>query len=492
MVTLPMTKKPAIPTQAQQSVSRASLALATNPERALHLAPNLQPDVDLLTAEGLIAFGVKGSGKSNLLALLVEQFCRFLLPQLIIDTEGEQRGLLPLLPHGLIATASACPSGYDIIHKGLQVIVDIHCWGNDEAAALAMCQLISELFAATNGIVPQDRYPCVIHLDEASYWLPQDAVSYLSKDTRKALSDAFHKLASRGRKQGLTPFLYTQSISEVRKETIRQAGIQVLMRQTLDIDVNRYCEYIYGATEKTRAAIRALSPGKAIVILPDGSQHKVQFYARASEHSSHTPGVHTALVKFATLEVDVAALPMRDLTTEPPSVAGQAGSKPKPAAPMTARLQALLREDPTLRPVDLMRLTGCSQGLASRVCLAYFEAHPEEAAIAGRKPLHALTQRERVYALLDADPMLTPKQLAERVGCTIRLAQAYRSDYGAPLVPKGQKQEQQIRALLQENPHYTPSQIQHRMRMSLGRVRRIMARIQAESTTTSTREQEEA
>ena len=50
------------------------------------------------------------------------------------------------------------------------------------------------------------------------------AVSYLSKETRKALADAFHKLATRGRKQGLTPLLYTQSISEVAKSAIRQAS----------------------------------------------------------------------------------------------------------------------------------------------------------------------------------------------------------------------------------------------------------------------------
>jgi hypothetical protein len=36
--------------------------------KTLQLADNFQPDVDLLVGEGLIAFGVKGSGKSNLVA----------------------------------------------------------------------------------------------------------------------------------------------------------------------------------------------------------------------------------------------------------------------------------------------------------------------------------------------------------------------------------------------------------------------------------------
>ncbi len=77
--------KQTITTQTPQPEQpRASLALASDPSKALRLSPTFQPDVDLLTAEGLIAFGVKGSGKSNLLALLVEQLGRFLLPQLII------------------------------------------------------------------------------------------------------------------------------------------------------------------------------------------------------------------------------------------------------------------------------------------------------------------------------------------------------------------------------------------------------------------------
>src|SRR5450755_3202754 len=240
--------------------SRASLAIASDPSKALRLSPTFQPDVDLLTAEGLIAFGVKGSGKSNLLALLVEQLGRFLLPQLIIDTEREYQSLAHLLPRGVIAA--------------------LQSWQSDEAAALSLCQLIEELFTATTAIAPHERVPCVIHLDEAAYWLPQEAVVYLSKETRKALADAFHKLASRGRKQGLTSFLYTQSISEVAKSAIRQAGVKVLMRQTLDIDLTRYCQYIQGATARTKKAIQAYPSGKAIVILPDGSQRKVQFHTR--------------------------------------------------------------------------------------------------------------------------------------------------------------------------------------------------------------------
>ncbi len=426
-------------TQTPQPKPRSSLAMASDLSKALRLAPTFQPDVDLLTAEGLIAFGVKGSGKSNLVALLVEQLGRFLLPQIILDTEREQHSLVNLLPHGVIATASRCPSGYDILHKGLQVILDVQSWDTDEAAALAMCQLIHELFTSTNAQAPQDRVPCVIHLDEAACWLPQEAVTYLSKDIRKALADAFHKLASRGRKQGLTPFLYTQSISEVAKSAIRQAGVKVLMRQTLDVDLTRYCQYIQGATAQTRKAIQAYPSGKAIVILPDGSQHRVQFNERQSEHVGHTPQVQAALIKFAAMTIDVTAIPMRDMAALAPAQSDQPQKPPQPTALRHAQSQ---------------------------------DAEPPKAK-------HAPEIRERVFTLLEKDPTLTPRQLAAIVGCPTNTAQIYRKEHGAPPAPKKtSKIEQRLRALLAENPQYTPSQLAHRTNYSLRDVRTWLARIQ--------------
>src|SRR5689334_7986126 len=95
---------------------RSTQAIAADPEKALVLAANFHPDVDLLTAEGLIAFGVKGSGKSNLVGLLAEELGRYYLPQVILDTEREYKSLVNVLPHGIIGNANLCPSGYDILH----------------------------------------------------------------------------------------------------------------------------------------------------------------------------------------------------------------------------------------------------------------------------------------------------------------------------------------------------------------------------------------
>jgi hypothetical protein len=300
-----------------------------------------------------------------------------------------------------------------------QVVLDLRSWETDEAAALAVVQIVNELFTVANAQAPQDRVPCVIHLDEAAYWIPQEAVPYLSKATR---------LASRGRKLGLTPFLYAQSISEVGKPAIRQAGIKVLMRQTLDIDLNRYCEYIKGQPTRIKKAVQAFPQGKAVVLLPDGTQQVVQFYERVSAHPSHTPRSQAALAKFAATAVDLDALAMRDFTTA--------------AAPAQA--------EPTLR-------RGRDKSGP--------EPKEEKRSQTG-KPKHAPLIRDRIYTLLQLNPDYTSRQLAALVGCPQNTAQICRKDYFGTKPPNRSKVEQRIRGLLAENPKYTLSQLAHRANCS--------------------------
>jgi len=424
------------------TMAKTNTSTCGEPGNALQLADNFHPDVDMLVAEGMITFGVKGSGKSNLVARTAEQLGRFFLPQIILDTEREYQSLVNLLPHGILATANRCPSGYDILNKGLQVVLDLRTWSTDEAAALAVVQLVNELFTVAGAQTPQERVPCVVHLDEAAYWIPQESVPYLSKETRLAMADAFHRLAARGRKLGLTPFLYTQSISEVTKTAIRQVGVKVLMRQTLDIDLNRYCEYIRGATDKTRKAIQAFPKGKAIVILPDGAQQAVQFYERVSAHPSHTPRTHVALAKFADASLDMEALAMRDLTASQsePAARTRKGREPKQGRAPAAKVK------------------------------------------------HAPAIRERIFTLLNLNPGYTSRQLAAIVGCPQNTAQIVRKDFlGSP--PKRQSVvEQRIRNLLAENPDYTFSQLAHRANCAYKDAKRWVEHIQAQAASSTLKE----
>ena len=200
--------------------------IAERVDYALHLAPNFQPDIDTVLAEGIACYGIKGAGKTNVAALLAEQVGRYYVPLVIFDLENEYSSLLNTLPQGILADVHRLPSGYDILERGLQVIIDLRSWENDQAAAYAMCQLISELRIAAANQAPQNRVPCLLILDEAQYWLPQRAVTYLEKEIAAMLRDEWMTISTRGRKLGLTPAYFTQRISEINKGVVSQAGIQ--------------------------------------------------------------------------------------------------------------------------------------------------------------------------------------------------------------------------------------------------------------------------
>lgn len=277
-------------------------------ENALYLARNWQPDVDMILENGIAAFGLKGSGKSNLVALLVEQISRFLVPCIVFDTEHEYESLLPSLPHGARASADCLPAASAILSRGLQVVVNLQSWERTEDAASAIVALVNDLLTYTRNQAPADRVPCAIHLDEAGYWLPQKPVSYLSKETRLDLLSTFALLGSRGRKYGLTPFLYAQQISQVDKDAIRQAGLHILMRQTQDNDIRRYGEYVK-LTPERKQEIASFEKGEAVVHgLPNGSAKHVFFNERVSEHTSHTPRARAAIAKFADLRDEYDSL----------------------------------------------------------------------------------------------------------------------------------------------------------------------------------------
>src|SRR5438045_6344547 len=125
------------------SKTRPSQAIGPDPAYQLDLGVNFQPDIDLIVAEGAAVFGMKGSGKSNALARLLEQLSRFPIPYFVADTKGEYTGL-SAVQHAtrfVVATANNCPSGQEILTQRLQVVMDLRTWETDEGAALAIAQI---------------------------------------------------------------------------------------------------------------------------------------------------------------------------------------------------------------------------------------------------------------------------------------------------------------------------------------------------------------
>ncbi|MGH2507344.1 MAG: hypothetical protein ACRDHZ_08055, partial [Ktedonobacteraceae bacterium] len=174
--------------------------IGPDPRLVLSLAPNFRPDINMVLREGIFACGVKGSGKTGVLARIIEQItliaARFDpahlgIPLVVFDKEGDLESLLSILPNGCIADMEHWYTAEEIITQRLQVVVNLQAWLKAEEAGKTMVDLVNDLITYSSSLEPGQRLPCPVFLDEAQYWLPQDSASYLLKDTQKELLDAF-------------------------------------------------------------------------------------------------------------------------------------------------------------------------------------------------------------------------------------------------------------------------------------------------------------
>ena len=194
-----------------------------------------------------------------------------------------------------------------------------------------IARMVTSLYNVVDALPMAHRTPCLIGLDEAALFLPQRRGEAFSVDVYKAMAEAFHLVATTGRKRGLTPVLFTQKISEVNK-LVLSPGTYVMLRQVVHTDLKRYLDYIerqdifsYMSERQICHFISGLQPGRAIVRLSTGEQKIVQFYERESQHISHTPQVEAALKRYSNLQFKPASFGA-DIEVEP--VAPTPSAKP--------------------------------------------------------------------------------------------------------------------------------------------------------------------
>jgi hypothetical protein len=117
-----------------------------DPSTSLTFGPTLPPHIDRILSGRLVLLGVSDSGKSNNVAVIVEEIGRFGLPLFYLDTEDEARGLcdrrfLPA-PFWVDRATLAPEQAYDFAHKMLsarppmQAIINLQSYSISEAALL--------------------------------------------------------------------------------------------------------------------------------------------------------------------------------------------------------------------------------------------------------------------------------------------------------------------------------------------------------------------
>src|SRR6266550_1359566 len=196
------------------SLNSVPLQASISDHDVLVLADNLRvhPDVLVGNGNGIFGSGVQGSGKTSILVRILEQAAQFHVPMIIFDREGDLLPAIEKFPRGVIGSYQNCPSAKDVVKNGLQVIYDLSSWETMDDRGLFICHMVNSLYSVVDKQPVSHRTPCLIALDEAALFLPQRRGEVFREDIYKSMTNAFHNVATTGRKRGLTPVLFTQKI----------------------------------------------------------------------------------------------------------------------------------------------------------------------------------------------------------------------------------------------------------------------------------------
>ena len=241
--------------------------------------------VDILAGRCAAVLGIRGSGKTNTAAVIVEELLMNGYPLAIADIDGEYWGLkeryevlsvggsravdLPVAPrHGGVLAQEA-------LTRGIPVILDMSSFSADE-----MYELLYRFAKGLWETSTEVRRPFHLVIEEAHEFLPQGL--------RTDLKDILVRIALRGRKRGLGVLVVSQRSAKVDKDVLTQAELLFLHKVVHPVDMRVYKEIIPWPADKTEAAISSLAVGECVVVAP-GEVRTVKVRPRITFHAGFTP-----------------------------------------------------------------------------------------------------------------------------------------------------------------------------------------------------------
>ncbi len=247
-----------------------------------------------LTIENLLGhmiavLGMTGGGKSNTVAVLVEELLSSGVPVVIVDTAGEYYGLkeryqiweigrnrrpdrevdAEVLPDG---AGHAARTAYLAAQSVILNISGFEQRDRDCFVAWYMQALWS--------IAPFHQYPHMIVLEEAHHFIPQRG--------RVLASEVMVKIASEGRKDGLNIIMSSQRSSRLDKDVITQAKLAFLHQVIHPADLDVYYGIVPLPRQRVKDAVSRLKVGEALVLAGNEAQRRV-IRMRHTPHGGHTP-----------------------------------------------------------------------------------------------------------------------------------------------------------------------------------------------------------
>lgn len=253
----------------------------------MQIGDGLNIDITKAAGQRIAIIGKSGSGKTNTMGVVVEEWIGAGLPATIIDPMAQFRHINTLLP--VIVAGRA--RGADLeIHPGnatalarlavrerISIVLDMSLYEDDESMGILQVYvetLWSAIFAEENPA------PYLLAVDEAQLYAPQQGKTVLSK--------TIIDVAKRGRHKNLTTVVATQRAASIVKDFLTQATLLVAHRLSFGVDTAVLREQLPLSEKELNGMMRRLQTGEALVIGDVGLVGDVD-YLRIQVRAAHRP-----------------------------------------------------------------------------------------------------------------------------------------------------------------------------------------------------------
>lgn len=246
-----------------------------------------------LIGEITAIFGIRGSGKSNTVALLAEKLVLRGVPLTIIDPHGEYYSLRllprPLLVIGipggtathadlLVEPDQATAIAEFSVHEGVSIVLDVS--GLKDAVRY---EVLGYYFEGLWTACAREKRPYHLFLEEAHTFIPERGSS--------PVEAIVSNLATEYRKYGVGMVVVDQRPANVKKTPITQARVRLLHEVDDPLDIDRYKQYVprrYG--KRLEDLLASFEAGTALVKIRKEIDI-IQVQQRETAHIGVTPSL---------------------------------------------------------------------------------------------------------------------------------------------------------------------------------------------------------
>jgi len=247
-------------------------------------------------------FGVTGTGKSNGLGVILEEYCKNNLPFVVVDVLGAHYGLAEKYEviiyggkKGTVLDKEVKGNYYAhiVYNAKSSVIFDLSEW-NDFEMQLWMAEFLDELFKLHG----MNRVPRHIFVEEAEVFFPQNGYD----ESKKSLL-AGNKVMKRGRALGLGMTLISQRPQDVNKKTLSQAQAHFLLHLEGVPEMKVVNEMLRSESADNRKLlvnkVTKAQKGECLLYSPQwmGKNNLFKFRLRETFHAGYTPEVGKEVIE---------------------------------------------------------------------------------------------------------------------------------------------------------------------------------------------------